>query len=213
MRLNSRKVWLQSVYATGLVTQDSRNSPGWCPRSFAQQPKRTARAVDSQAINSGAWQGFGMSGAGVRNTARLSRASESKLIDAQQICELLRKVRCWHNNAGRFNVVGNGQLAPAKIHISPFQCDRFFLPGTRQRQSAKVHAGGAVVQLLHTRAPVRHAANSSLQHIWPVPLALADGRGAEFVRQHLVNALTVQVDHLKLPAGAHHALRSFQQMA
>ena len=94
MRLNSRKVWLQSVYATGLVTQDSRSSPGWCPRSFAQHPKRTGRAVDGQAINSGAWQGFGMSGAGVRNTARLSRASEYKLIDAQQVCELLRKVRC-----------------------------------------------------------------------------------------------------------------------
>ena len=97
-----------------------------------------------------------MTGAGVGNAASLASGCENKFIDARQGRQQLRQIRGQGNRAARFHLVGNGQLAPLKIHVRPRQGGQFLTAGTCQQQAAQIGACRAVAQLLHTLPPAGH---------------------------------------------------------
>lgn len=96
-----------------------------------------------------------MTGPGVGQPARLAATGEYVFAHAGQLTQDWGQVVGQGCRAGCVHPVGNGQLAPHKIDIGPFQRGHF-TPGATWQQGPRVGARASVAQLLHARPPAVH---------------------------------------------------------
>ena len=96
-----------------------------------------------------------MTGPGVGQPARLAATGEYLFAHAGQLTRDWGQVVGQGCRAGCVHLVGNGQLAPHKIDIGPFQRGHF-TPGATWQQGPRVGARASVAQLLHARPPAVH---------------------------------------------------------
>ena len=96
-----------------------------------------------------------MTGPGVGQPARLAATGEYVFAHAGQLTRDWGQVVGQGCRAGCVHLVGNGQLAPHKIDIGPFQRGHF-TPGATWQQGPRVGARASVAQLLHARPPAGH---------------------------------------------------------